>query len=171
MEPKLTPEEQLAAERAAREAAEQERDAAQALAGSLSEELHRVGKEIERYSQRSRDEDTTRIRLNHARIEERDRADAALAQLAARDQEIAALRKAGEALWVELEDAAHGYEGVHWKVQRDAPPALDAWRALHEPPTASVAPCTCRDAASACGACMADAGVPYPRPGQAPSGR
>jgi hypothetical protein len=45
-------------------------------------------------------------------------------------QEIQALRKAGEALWVELEDAAFGYEGVNWKVQRDAPPVLAAWRAL-----------------------------------------
>ena len=51
-------------------------------------------------------------------------------QLAAKEREIAALREAGEALWVELEDATFGYEGVHWKVQRDAPPALDAWRAL-----------------------------------------
>ena len=184
-------------------------------------------------------------------------------QLAAKDREIAALRKAGEALWVELEDATFGYEGVHWKVQRDAPPVLDAWRALlatpaaepddeirmpmtpgipgvgvvvsagprpdlvlsdepadaeraarlaaeHErnedrqqiaalrealrlmyygsetmsqrqiqehvrtllaPAAESVSPCTCRDAASACGACLADDGVPYPRSGPAPSGR
>jgi hypothetical protein len=46
--------------------------------------------------------------------------------------EIQALRKAGEALWVELEDAAFGYEGVNWKVQRDAPPVLAAWRAVVE---------------------------------------
>jgi hypothetical protein len=62
-------------------------------------------------------------------------ADVAFYRLTAqqRDQawaEIQALRKAGEALAVELEDAAFGYEGVHWKVQRDAPPLLAAWRAL-----------------------------------------
>jgi len=31
-----------------------------------------------------------------------------------------------------LEDAAFGYEGVNWKVQRDAPPVLAAWRAVVE---------------------------------------
>jgi len=50
--------------------------------------------------------------------------------LAAERSARAALAAAGEALWLELQDATFGYEGVHWKVQRDAPPVLDAWRAL-----------------------------------------
>lgn len=41
-----------------------------------------------------------------------------------------ALLKAAEDLWTELQDAAFGWEGVPWKVQRDAREALDCWRAL-----------------------------------------
>ena len=48
---------------------------------------------------------------------------------------IAARRDAGEALWVELQDAAFGYADVHWKVQRDAPTVLEAWRALLAQPS------------------------------------
>lgn len=50
-------------------------------------------------------------------------------QIARLTEQLAALREAGDALWTELQDAAFGYAGVHWKVQRDAPPVLAAWRA------------------------------------------
>jgi len=78
-----------------------------------------------------------RVRAEIQALKAEQAADVAFYRLTAqqRDQawaENTALREAGEALWVELEDASHGYEGVHWKVQRDAPPVLAAWRALVE---------------------------------------
>lgn len=64
-------------------------------------------------------------------LRERDALRAELrAELAAERERRAALEEAGEQLWVELQDAAFGWDMVPDRVKRDAREALDAWRAL-----------------------------------------
>lgn len=58
--------------------------------------------------------------------------EAAEARADAAESRVKAIEAAGENLWIELQDAAFGYEDVHWKVQRDAPEVLEVWWALRD---------------------------------------